>query len=236
MQKQKSSTKSPLILVAVLAVTGLIVGVFVSPLLGGRVQICIDPGHSTGGPSSKIDPATGLDVTDSSGESGESDAMWELAQKVKVRLEQAGFTVRLTKESADSYTDLRARADIGNTCSIMVRLHCDAAFQAILHPGEGQYKAHGGRRVDVDTAVARSSNELALAMFPFLKNVGIPSVRDEMGGNSNNDGTAYVGSALSRVPVVLIENNPSMVRNNPTGQNQVADAITQGIEAYFHSL
>lgn len=257
-RRANRSIRSTLFLFAILAVAGLVVGVFVFMLVGGRGlsvpdvvglkhdenrnparanpirrSVCIDPGHSKGGPSSKIDPATGLDVADSSGEPGEISAVWELAQKVKARLERAGFTVKLTKESVDSYTDLKTRADIGNTCSIMVRLHCDTAFQAILHPEEGQYKAHGGRRVDVDAAVARSSNELALAMFPFLEKVGISSVREEMGGNSNNDGPAYVVSALSRVPVVLIENNPSMVRDNPRSQDRVAEAIARGIIAYF---
>lgn len=202
--------------------------------VGGKpAGICIDPGHSRGGPASRIDPATGLDVADGPGQPGEIGAAWELAQKVKTRLERAGFTVRLTKKSKDSYADLRTRADIGSTCSIMVRLHSDTAFQAILHPQVGQFKARCGRRVDVDSSVARSSTELALVMFPFLENAGIPIVREEMGGNTDNDGPAYVVSALSRVPVVLIENDPVMVRNNPAGQDRVADAIALGIETYF---
>jgi N-acetylmuramoyl-L-alanine amidase len=198
-------------------------------------SVCIDPGHSTGGPSSIIDPATGLDVADNRGEPGEVSANWELAQKVKARLERDGFKVRLTKKSEDSSVDLRKRAEIGNTCSLIVRLHCDVAMQAIFHPAAGRYKAHGVRRVNVDPVVARGSNRLALAMFPFLKKVGIRSVREEMGGNTDNRGTAYVVSVLSRVPVVLIENDPRMVSNNPAGQDRVADAVTRGIEAYFQA-
>jgi N-acetylmuramoyl-L-alanine amidase len=87
--------------------------------------------------------------------------------------------------------------------------------------------------VNVDPVVARASNELALAMFPFLEKVGIRSVREEMGGNTDNRGTAYVVSVLSRVPIVLIENDPGMVINNPSGQDQVADAIARGIQAYY---
>ena len=207
-------------------------------VLTGRIEstprsVCIDPGHSTGGPSSIIDPATGLDVADNRGEPGEISANWELAQKVKARLERDGFKVRLTKKSVDSSVDLRKRAEIGNTCSLMVRLHCDVAMQAIFHPAAGRFKAHGVRRVNVDPVVARASNELALAMFPFLEKVGIRSVREEMGGNTDNRGTAYVVSVLSRVPIVLIENDPGMVINNPSGQDQVADAIARGIQAYY---
>ena len=207
-------------------------------VVAGRIEstprsVCIDPGHSAGGPSSIIDPATGLDVADNRGEPGEINANWELAQKVKARLERDGFKVRLTKKSVDSRVDLRKRADIGNTCSLMVRLHCDVAMQAIFHPVAGRFKAHGTRRVNVDPVVARKSNELALAMFPFLEKVGIRSVSEEMGGNTDNRGTAYVVSVLSRVPVALIENDPGMVINNPSGQDRVADAVTRGIEVYF---
>jgi hypothetical protein len=73
-----------------------------------RRTVCIDPGHSTvGGPASVIDPATGLDVADGGGEPGEAAANWELALKVKEKLEKAGYAVRLTKDGPDSYADLR---------------------------------------------------------------------------------------------------------------------------------
>jgi hypothetical protein len=87
----------------------------------------------------------------------------------------------------------------------------------------------------VDPAVARGSAELANALFPFLKTVGVTRKMNDAGGTSNNTGPAYVGSVLSRVPVVLIENDPSMVRNNPSGQDGVAEAITNGTNAYFQS-
>ncbi len=197
-----------------------------------RRVVCLDPGHSSSGPASIIDPVSGLDVADCAGEPGELRANWGLALKVKARLMQAGYTVRLTKKSMDSYVDLKTRAYIGNTCSIMVRLH-RSAFAAIFHPRAGQFKAHNGKRVDVDPVVARESTRLALVMYPYLKGVGVPRVMDEMGGNSNNTGTAYVVSALSRVPVVLVENDPSML-DTASGQERVAAATFRGINAYFN--
>ena len=201
---------------------------------GGRIA-CVDPGHSGTGPTTEIDPATGLDVADNGGASGEIQAMWELGQKVKAKLEQAGYGVRLTKDSPNSYASLRTRADIGNTCSIVVRLHYDPNLHAILFPGEGQYKQHGDKVVYVDPTVARWSAELANALFPFLKNVGVTRKMNDAGGTSNNTGPAYVGSVLSKVPVVLIENDPSMVRNNPSGQDKVAAAIVSGVNDYFEN-
>lgn len=198
-------------------------------------SVCIDPGHSVNCPASEIDPATGLNVTDNGGAAGELQAMWELAQRVKARLESAGYTVRLTKESQNSYASLRTRADIGNTCQVMVRLHYDTNLHAILHPGEGQFKQNGGNVVHVDANVARASAQLAQAMFPSLQTVGVTGIRNDCGGTSDNTGSAFVGSVLSRVPVVLIENDPGMVRNNPGGQDRVADAIVSGINVYFQA-
>lgn len=205
-----------------------------SPFAGGR-SVCIDPGHSGPGATSDIDPATGLDVADNGGASGEIQAMWELGGKVKARLLQAGYAVRLTKDSANANASLRTRADIGNTCSITVRLHYDPNLHVILFPGEGQYKQHGDKVVYADPTVARGSAELANALFPFLKTVGVTRKVNDMGGTSNNTGPAYVGSVLSKVPVVLIENDPSMVKNNPSGQDKVADAIVSGINDYFEN-
>lgn len=196
--------------------------------------VCLDPGHSAGGPSSIIDPESGLDVADCPGEPGELQANWDLAMELKPMLERKGYRVKLTKTSMNSYADLKRRAETGSTCSIMLRLHCDASFKAIFHPVVGQFKAHGGKRVDVDHDVARDSTDLALAMFPFLKEVGIPRVMDEMGGHTDNTGTAYVVSALSRVPVVLIENDPVVVQD-PAGRARVARMIVNGIEAWFRA-
>ena len=206
----------------------------VTTTAGGR-SVCVDPGHSGPGATSVIDPATGLDVADNSGASGEIQAMWELGQKLKAKLEQAGYTVRLTKDSANANANLRTRADIGNTCSIVVRLHYDPNLHALLFPGEGQYKQHGDKAVYVDPTVARGSAELANALFPFLKTVGVTRKMNDMGGTSNNTGPAFVGSVLSKVPVVLIENDPSMARNNPSGQDRVASAIVSGIDDYFEN-
>ena len=207
----------------------------ITPAVPAGRSVCIDPGHSVNCPGSETDPATGLNVADNGGAAGELQAMWELAQKVKARLEAAGYTVRLTKESQNSYASLRTRADVGNTCQVMVRLHYDTNLHAILHPGEGQFKQNGGNVVHVDVNVARASAELAQAMFPSLQTVGVTGIRNDCGGTSDNTGSAFVGSVLSSVPVVLIENDPAMVRNNPGGQDSVADAILSGINVYFQT-
>jgi len=204
-----------------------------APAETGARTVCLDPGHSAGCPPTERDPATGLDVADNGGAAGELEAMWELALATRARLEEMGYRVVLTRESAGSYASLRTRADIGNTCSIVVRLHYDPDLQAILYPGEGQYKENGGNRVTVDPRVAAGSAGLARALAPFLAEVGITKLANDMGGTSANSGPAFVGSVLSRVPVVLVENDPATVRDNPAGRDRVASALARGIDAYF---
>jgi len=194
--------------------------------------VCLDPGHSNG-PSSVIDPASGLDVADNTGADGEIPTNWDIAQKTKVLLEQAGYEVRLTRQSLDAPSDLRQRADIGNTCDIIIRIHYDPGVHAILYPGAGQTKSHGDSTLTVSPEISEKSRVLANALFPYLQPLGVTRVDNDMGGSSNNTGPAYVGSVLSKVPVAVIEDDPDVVRNNPSGQDQVAAAITSGVKAYF---
>jgi N-acetylmuramoyl-L-alanine amidase len=204
---------------------------------GGHV-VCVDPGHSnhTG---NEIDPATGLNVGDNGGAPGELQSNWELAQKTKAALEQAGYTVRLTKGSADSYASLRERADTGNACDIMVRLHYDdTGFTGVMRapPNGARCPASDPSRITViDPNVAGESNRLAADLASAL---GL-SVRDDTGGTTQGNTTppghptALIGSVISTVPIVTIENKMALVRGNPDGQNQVAGQIAAGISAFF---
>lgn len=200
--------------------------------------VCLDPGHSirTG---DELDPATGLNVGDNTGSAGEVRAMWELAQKTRARLEQAGYTVRLTKESPDSYASLRSRADTGNTCEIVIRLHYDdSGFTGVMRPPANAARcpvSDPSRITVVSPAVASGSDRLAACLAAEL---GLQA-RADTGGTSKGNGTpaghptALIGSVLSAVPVVCIENRVSLVKENPGGQEEVAERILRGVNAYF---
>lgn len=228
-----------LVLFAILLLTTTITGL--PPLEAGsepggspsRWVVALDPGHSAGCTPGVIDPDTGLDVTDNQGAPGERQAMWELALKTRDRLEEAGFEVRLTKQAPDQCVNLKERAEVGNSCHVMVRLHYDPGLHALLYPAAGQYKEKAGRRTYVDSRVAEGSRELALSLFHFLRETGVTRLMNDVGGTSANQGPAFVGSVLSRVPVVLVENNPAVVRDNPAGQDAVAAALTLGLLSYF---
>lgn len=94
-----------------------------SPAAVGKVVV-IDPGHS-GATVEETDPATGIKASDYKNPGTEMKDMWETSQLVKTKLEEAGFTVVLTKESQDDSVGLLKRAKIANdaNAAIAVSLH-----------------------------------------------------------------------------------------------------------------
>jgi hypothetical protein len=90
----------------------------------------------------------------------------------------------------------------------------------------------------VDPGVAAGSDSLARKIAPFL---GL-RVRDDTGGTTQGNTTppghptCLIGSVLSRVPVVCIENNMALVRGNPQGQELLSSQLVSGIEAYFAGM
>jgi hypothetical protein len=121
----------------------------------------------------------------------------------------------------------------------MVRLHYDdTGFTGVMRAPENAARCpqdDPSRITVIDSGVATESNRLAADLASAL---GL-SVRDDTGGTSQGNSTpsghptALIGSVLSQVPVVCIENKMSLVRGNTDGQNQVAAQIVQGINAYF---
>lgn len=208
--------------------------------IGGAV-ICIDPGHSGVTRTGEIDPATGLDVGDNGGAPGELANNWALALKLQARLQAAGYEVRLTKNGVNEYASLRTRADIGNRCSVVVRLHFDpSGFTGVMRPPVGAARCPASdpsRITRVSDAVAKESDLLATHLANAL---GL-SVRNDTVGSSTNNAVppgytgALIGSVLSTVPVACIENQVSLVRDNPAGQEQVAAQILNGLNSYFSS-
>jgi N-acetylmuramoyl-L-alanine amidase len=84
-----------------------------------RPLIVIDPGHSV--TVAKIDPVTGLNVSDYENEPEMRD-VWDVAVLVKRRLRAAGYRVAMTKANLDQPASLAARARLAN------RLHARLAL------------------------------------------------------------------------------------------------------------
>lgn len=198
---------------------------------GKGITICIDPGHS-GHDGSEVDPATGLNVGDNTGAPDELQQNWDLAVKVRKFLQDAGYTVVFTKQNVNDYLSLKQRADIGNSSAVMVRLHHDpSGFTGVMRPPAGAARCPAsdpGRITVVDPKVAAQSDLLARAIAPRM---GL-AVKDDTGGTSQGNSTpvghptCLIGSLLSKVPIVCIE-------NRYTTSDDYVQGLVDGISAYL---
>ncbi|MBU1670741.1 MAG: N-acetylmuramoyl-L-alanine amidase [Actinobacteria bacterium] len=206
------------------------------------LTICVDPGHSST-TRFEIDPATGLDVGDGDGAAGELQANWDLALAAREELEDAGYDVRLTKQNVEDYVSLRNRAEIGNTCFVTVRLHHDpSGFEGVMRPPVGAARcptSDPGRITVIDTGVAVESDALARCIAPEM---GL-RVRDDTVGTTKANATpagyptCLIGSLLSRVPVVCIENKYLVYTPESAywAKREYMRGLVRGIDTYAAS-
>ena len=106
--------------------------------------------------------------------------------------------------------------------------HSPGPFPSVINPAGGlDVAGAGGAEGEVQTNwnIAVKAAEL-LERKGYTVRLTRPSV----------EGPAYVGSVLSTVPVVVIENDPAVVRDNPSGQDRAAAAIAAGIDSYYEQV
>jgi len=200
------------------------------------LRVAIDPGH----PSETSQGASGP------GGATEIQVNWAVAMKLRDILVDRGYDVVLTKLVEEELVTNRHRAEVGTfrDARIMVRLHCDAGS----HQGTATfYPDRQGTRWGVtgpDPEMISSRHDLALALHPAMirslgpewPNLGIKG--DSRTGVGAQQG-ALTGSIFSGIPVVTIE---MVVITDPEreafiasacGQEKMATAIADGIDAYF---
>jgi len=203
-------------------------------LATGRPVICVDPGHI-----SEVGAGTrGKKVT-------ELQIAWDVALRLKAKLEGLGYDVVLTKNSLRQVVTNRHRAEVANKAhaDYMVRLHCDAAngsgFASYYPAVRGTAYGTTGPsplvlRMSKDYA-GRFHAALATALKGKLRNNGLKT--DAQTAVGSQHGGALIGSIYSNVPVVLVE---MVVLTNPKdeafiasteGQDAMATALAQGVLA-----
>lgn len=205
------------------------------PPLRGFV-VCLDPGHvseASQGTESRDHKLTELHVN------------WIVGQRLKALLEGEGATVVMTKTSETEVVTNRRRAEIANAAGagLLLRLHCDSGEQSGLAT---YYPDRQGRRFGVtgpSPAVMRASLIAAGVFQPAvikglhgaLRDAGIKGdSQTAIGGRQG----ALTGSIFSRVPALTVEmcvlTNAHDYRfiRTPEGQDEMAQALRAGVEAY----
>ena len=205
------------------------------PKASNRV-VAIDPGH----PSETSQGASGP------GGATEIQVNWAVALKLQALLEGRGYDVILTKLVEEEVVTNRHRAEIGTFrgADIMVRLHCDAGS----HRGTATFfPDRQGTRWGVTGPaheVIEGSRALAEVLHPAMvaslgpdwPDLGIKGDSKTAVGARQG---ALTGSIFSEIPVVTIEmvvitdEEQEAFIASETGQDRMAEAIAQGIGAYF---
>jgi len=219
-----------------------------------KAVVVIDPGHSpTTEPADKTDPTTGLFVKDYENDPEMANA-YTAATKIQTLLTNDGYTVVLTKTSANDTLDLGERAQRINDShgALVVTLHSDPGISSgfLMYPDAGSQRRPNQKghmaRLDgtnglVHPSIEAPSKQAAETMAPILAQNGISgetakTFSDEYGtdgleGNGLNYGNTPVQTILTSIPAVYSEAPQDIL---PT--DQFAQAMTKAIEAAVPAL
>ncbi len=205
-------------------------------LLGAMLAppvICIDPGH----PSENGVGTRGRFLT-------ELEVCWQVAVKLKGKLQADGYTVVMTKSSMGEKVTNKRRAEIANKAgaALMLRLHCDAGtgrgFASYYPDRVGKV----GKVSGPPKFVLESSKQLAAPLHraavdvlkEHLPNAGLKTDRQTMIGGKQG---ALTGSIYARVPTVLVEmcvlqnSKDEAFMRSKQGYEIMAEALRAGVRA-----
>lgn len=200
-----------------------------------RFVVCIDPGH----PSETARGAfhNGL---------SENRINWQVALRLKKRLDALGIASIMTKRSENEMVTNRRRAEIANAAgaALLLRLHCDAG------PGRGWtffYPDRAGRKggvvgppKEVQSASRKAASVMNEAMKPVLSaHLRSNAIKtDAQTGVGGRQGGVLTGSIFARVPTVLVEmvflnqRTDAQFIASSAGQEKMAEALARGIVAW----
>ncbi|MCC7435656.1 MAG: N-acetylmuramoyl-L-alanine amidase [Methanoregulaceae archaeon] len=207
---------------------GLLLGAWLAPPV-----ICIDPGH----PSENGVGTRGKVLT-------ELEVCWQVAVKLKGKLQSDGYTVVMTKPSMREKVTNKRRAEIANKAgaALMLRLHCDAGtgrgFASYYPDRAGKVgKVSGPPKFVLDSSkrAAAPFHAAAVAVLKgHLPNAGLKTDRQTMIGGKQG---ALTGSIYARVPTVLVEmcvlqsaKDEAFMRSKQ-GYEIMAEALRAGVRA-----
>jgi N-acetylmuramoyl-L-alanine amidase len=208
-----------------------------TPSRAAEFIVCIDPGH----PSETSDGASGHGLT-------ENRLNWQVALRLKRRLNALGIKSVLTKQSENQRVTNRRRAQIANGANpyhratdLFLRLHCDTGsgrgFTWYYPDRSGHKNGYSGP----PASVLRASRSAAWTMNEAMK----PVLRGHLRANPiKTDASTYVGgkqggvltgSIYSLVPTALVEmcfinqRNDARFIASSAGQEKMAEALAAGI-------
>lgn len=212
---------------------------------GDKPVIALDPGHG-GTTINRIDPQTGLHDGDYNNDT-ERKQVFAVAQMAKQQLEQAGYQVVLTKDTAEQSVFLRDRANVGNNAhaALGVSIHTqgDKAFgtwQEIYVQKVGLYRGSGAnKQTFTDSGLAQKSQEYARIMKGERDSIEVTSGTTVITDNSFDGRTGGIEPGniplvelWATVPWIYLEAGGNNLTSGLTDQQKAtyANAIVSGVK------
>ena len=207
----------------------------------------LDPGHNGGNASApsaihrKVPDGRGgtkaCNTTGTSTDAGypEHAFTWDLAQRVRARLEAAGFRVVMTRpgdRGVGPCVDERGAAGARARAVAAVSLHADGGAPS----GRGFHVAYSAP--PLNAAQSGPARSLAGALRDAMQ-AGRFAPADYIGTNGLDGRDDLTGLNAATVPTALVEcanmRNPAEARlvSSPEGRDRYARAITAGIRAFL---
>ncbi|MEQ3551040.1 N-acetylmuramoyl-L-alanine amidase [Pseudonocardia nematodicida] len=207
--------------------------------------VLLDPGHNGGNAAATAEinrpvpdgrgGTKSCNTTGTASDAGypEHAFNWDLAQRVRTRLEAAGLRVVLTRPDDDGVgpcVDERGAAGGRAGAAAAVSLHADGAAPA----ARGFHVAHA----DPAVHAGPESSRLATALRDALRDGSFPPA-DYIGQDGLDGRDDLAGLNLSTVPTALVE--AGNMRNaeearllaDPAGRERYAEAISAGVLAFL---
>ena len=221
--------------VAALGLTVFLAGAAGAQPAKGTFVVCIDPGHPS--ETARGASANGL---------SENTLNWQVALRLKRRLEGLKIPVVLTKTRLNQLVTNRERAEIANRAgaALMIRLHCDAGggsgYSWYYPDRSGKKYGVVGPSKQVQQWSAQAAWTLNEAMKPVLRGqLRANSIKtDAQTGVGGKQGGVLTGSIFSKVPTALIEmcfitnRRDAKFIASQKGQENMAEALEAGILAW----
>ncbi|PIP21960.1 MAG: hypothetical protein COX39_00045 [Candidatus Nealsonbacteria bacterium CG23_combo_of_CG06-09_8_20_14_all_40_13] len=198
--------------------------------------VCLDPGHSTSTIGASANGVTEITVN------------FQVAQKLKQKLEEKGIKVVMTKSQIFEEVSNEQRAAIANRAksNFFLRLHCDGGKgSGITFYYPSQVGEIGGKTGPTTSVIQESAKAAKLIHQATLVKLdgqifdnGIKTDRQTLIGAQQG---ALTGSIYSEVPVVLVEmvfltdKKDAAFISKPAGQEKMVFALAKGIEHYLNT-
>lgn len=207
-----------------------------------KPTIVIDPGHIPRSKFFKVDTKTGINDMDWDGAAGERVATFNIAKEVKKELENDGYKVILTKNSADQALSMRDRVEAANSANadLAISIHYDnghafGTWGQVYAQDTSLYRQKGK---DGDGAkVYFKKNEVAQKSQTYA--AAIEGARDKYEGDSveitqltdQTNRTTISGhtSAGGNIPLVMLWSDVPWVYNEAGGKNLSKEKYIKGL-------